>query len=296
MNLLAATAVGTCCALVAAALAGILPSASPRVRSSSWWPRRRARIASWLQQAGVDIGPAAFVLGSAIAGAFALLVTAALTGSAFVAAVPAIAVALLPRAYFGRRRRTRLRDVQRGWPDGLRDVVASISAGLSLTQAVNTLAANGPPSLRTAFVRFPELARVVGTGPALELIKEDLADATSDRVIEVLVLAHERGGAIVREILEDLVQATSRDIRLLDEIETESLEARINARAVMVLPWLVLVALTARPGAFREFYGSAGGVVTLVIAGVLTVVGATVLSRLAREPVEARPFAHEGRS
>ena len=34
--------------------------------------------------------------------------------------------------------------------------------------------------------------------------------------------------------------------KLLDEIETEGLEMRINARAVMVLPWLVLVALTAR--------------------------------------------------
>jgi len=89
--------------------------------------------------------------------------------------------------------------VQRAWPDGLRDVLASITAGLSLTQAVTTLAATGPAPLRIAFARFPELARVIGTGPALELVKEDLADATSDRIIEVLILAHERGGAIVRE-------------------------------------------------------------------------------------------------
>jgi hypothetical protein len=59
----------------------------------------------------------------------------------------------------------------------------------------------------------------------------------------------------------------------------------------MVLPWLVLVALTARPGAFREFYRSSGGIVTLALAGALTAIGVTVLSRLAREPVEARPFA-----
>jgi tight adherence protein B len=222
-----------------------------------------------------------------------LLATAALTGSVFVALVPAIAVALIPKAYFGRRRRARLRDVQRAWPDGLRDILASITAGLSLTQALTTLAATGPAPLRAAFARFPELARMIGTGPALELVKEDLADATSDRVIEVLVLAHERGGAIVREILEDLVAATSRDLKLLDEIETEGLEMRINARAVMVLPWFVLVALTARPGAFRDFYRSSSGVVTLVLAGLLTAVGVIALSRLAREPVEARPFATE---
>src|SRR4029079_5884895 len=109
---------------------------------------------------------------SVLAGAFALLATAALTGSVFVALVPAVAVALLPRAYFGRRRRARLREVQRAWPDGLRDILASITAGLSLTQAVTNLAVTGPPALRVAFARFPELVRVVGTGSALELIKE----------------------------------------------------------------------------------------------------------------------------
>ena len=289
MNIVAALCIGVCCALIVATLTGAMPTR--RRARSTWWARRREHVATWMQQAGVGVGPAPFVGGSVLAGAFALLATAALTGSVFVALVPAVAVALLPRAYFGRRRTARLREVQRAWPDGLRDVLASITAGLSLTQAVTTLAATGPAPLRIAFARFPELARVIGTGPALELVKEDLADATSDRIIEVLILAHERGGAIVREILEDLVTATSRDLKLIDEIETEGLEMRINARAVMVLPWLVLVALTARPGAFRDFYRSSGGVVTIALAGLLTAIGVLVLSRLARDPVESRPFA-----
>src|SRR4029077_14584423 len=128
--------------------------------------------------------------------------------------------------------------------------------------------------------RFPELAKVLGTGPALEIVKEELADATSDRVLEVLILDQERGGAIVRSILDDLVDATTRDLKLLDELETEGLEMRINARVVVVLPWFVLVALTARPGAFRDFYRSGGGVLTLVVAGVLTAIGVAVLGRL----------------
>jgi hypothetical protein len=65
----------------------------------------------------------------------------------------------------------------------------------------------------------------------------------------------------------------------------------------MVLPWLVLVALTARPGAFRDFYRSPGGVATLLIAGALTAVGVVALGRLVREPIETRPFAaRAGRS
>ncbi len=181
-----------------------------------------------------------------------------------------------------------MREVQAAWPDGLRDLAASIAAGHSLTQAVSELARHGPAPLREAFARFPDLARVLGTGPALEIVKEELADPTSDRVIEVLVLAQERGGGIVRQILDDLVQATTGDLKLLDALETEGLEMRINARAVVILPWLVLVALTARPGPFRAFYRTSGGAVTLVVAAGLTMIGVLVLGRLAREPVDQR--------
>ena len=287
MSILAACAVGLSCALLAGSLMGTLPNL--RFPSKMFAPRR-AHNRLWLQQAGAGLTPTRFWAGSAAAGLFALIVLVALTGSIFVALVPSVAVALFPRGYFARRRRLRMREVQTAWPDGLRDVVASISAGRSLTQAVNSLAATGPLALREAFVRFPELARVLGTGPALELVKEELADPTSDRVLEVLLLAHERGGPIVRSILEDLVDATTRDLKLLDALETEGLEMRINARAVVVLPWFVLVALTARPGPFRDFYRSSGGFATLVVAACLTAVGMFLLGRLGRDEDEERVF------
>ena len=164
-----------------------------------------------------------------------------MTGTALVALVPAVAAAMLPRAYFGRRRVARLREVQAAWPDGLRDLVASIAAGRSLAHALVTLAEHRARS-RSA-TRSPGSRRWPGcSGPvaALEVVKAELADPTSDRVIEVLILAHERGGPIVARILDDLVVATTKDLKVLDEIETEGLEMKINARAVLVMPWLVL--------------------------------------------------------
>jgi hypothetical protein len=173
MSVLAAALIGAACALLAGALMGTLPDW--RLSANRFAPRR-ARSRLWFQQAGAGLTPARFWAGSIAAGLLALLVLVALTGSVFVALVPAIAVALFPRGYFARRRRLRMREVQSAWPDGLRDIVASIAAGRSLTQAVNSLAATGPPALREAFARFPELARVLGTGPALELVEEELAD------------------------------------------------------------------------------------------------------------------------
>jgi tight adherence protein B len=255
--------------------------------------RRRAQISNrqlWLNQAGAAVTPRQFVAGSVAVGAIAFMAIAAVTGTPLVAVVPAAGIAALPRAYFARRRAARLREVQAAWPDGLRDVIASITAGRSLPQALNTLAATGPAPLQDAFARFPMLSRMLGTVPALEVIKEELADPTSDRVIEVLVLAHERGGQIVRDILEDLVVATTRDLKLLEEIETEGLEMKINARAVLVLPWLVLVALTVREGPFRDFYRSTGGLIVVLVAGLLSLAGGYLIARLARTRGEQRVF------
>ena len=238
MTLLAALSIGVCCALVAARLVG------QPVEFRRWphAPRRGPSPQLWLHQAGIRVTPRQFVMGSAAVGVVAFAATYFLTGAALVAVVPACAAASIPRAYFGRRRIVRLRELQAAWPDGLRDVVASVAAGRSLSHALTTLAETGPPALRDAFGRFPLLARMLGTVPALEIVKSDLADPTSDRVIEVLILAQERGGPIVRRILEDLVVATTKDLKVLDEIESEGLEMKINARAVLVMPWLVLVA------------------------------------------------------
>jgi tight adherence protein B len=239
--LLAAIVVGAFCALLAGQLVG------QPVELRRWGRpagnREAARL--WLAQAGVSVSPGQFVLVCVSTGLVVLAVTSFVTGTALVALVPACAAAMLPHAWFRRRRAARLRELQAAWPDGLRDLAASLAAGRSLGHALRTLAESGPPPLRAAFARFPTLARMLGPAAALEVVKAELADPTSDRVIEVLILAQERGGPIVSQILDDLVAATTKDVKVLDEIESEGLEMKLNARAVLVMPWLVLVALTS---------------------------------------------------
>jgi tight adherence protein B len=286
VTLAASLCLGAFAALVVGHLLGV-PVAPRR------WRRTRPETSAaqlWLTQAGVALGPRQFVGGSAAIGLAAFTVGALVTGAALVALVPAVVAALLPRMYFGRRRVVRLREIQAAWPDGLRDLAASISAGHSLTQALTNLADTGPTALRDAFARFPLLARMLGTVPALEIVKEELSDPTSDRVIEVLILAHERGGAIVKQIIEDLVVATTKDVKVLDEIESEGLEMKINARAVLVMPWLVLIALTVRAGPFRDFYRSGGGFVVVLFGAGLSGLGALWIGRLGRQHGEQRVF------
>jgi len=284
MSLAAALCIGVFCYCAT----GFLLGRPPRVHV---WRRQRAAVGSqrlWLAQANLAVSPWQFWAGSIGVGAIALAAGTLVTGTVLVAIVPAIAVAALPRAFFGRRRAARLREVQAAWPDGLRDLVSSIAAGRSLNGALIDLVATGPAPLRAAFARFESHARMLGTVPALEVIREELADPTSDRVLEVLILASERGGQIVKEILEDLVVATTKDLKVLDEIDTEGLEMRINARAVLVLPWFVLVALTVRGGAFRDFYASSAGLLVVLMGGALSAVGYLWISHLGRSQQERR--------
>jgi tight adherence protein B len=287
VRLLAAVAVGVFVYFLVGFITGYAPRIPLRRRDRQLQISRRQL---WLHQAGVAVTPRQFWAGSTAVGLAAFLAIMTVTGTPLVALVPAGGVAVVPRAYFARRRVARLRLVQEAWPDGLRDVLASIAAGRSLAQALKTLASSGPLPLREAFGRFPLLSRMLGTVPALEVIREELADPTSDRVIEVLILAHERGGQIVKDILEDLVVATTKDLKVLDEIETEGLEMKINARAVLILPWVVLVALTIRAGPFRDFYRSTAGLLVVLAGGMLSAFGYLLVTRLGRTRQEQRVF------
>ncbi len=285
MRLIAAATSAFTIGLITSIVTGLLPQTRDRVTRHAT-ERRRA----WLAQAGLDMTPGQFLLGSVGLGLGAFVLFLLITGVAAVALAPAVLAGLAPRLYYERRRGARLTAVQAAWPDGLRDIKASIAAGMSLQRAVENLTVTGPLPLRSAFQRFPLLARSLGVSAALEAIKADLADPLSDRVIEVLILAHERGGSVVSRILADIADAATADLWTLEAIETESLEQRINARAVFALPWLVLVALTARAGEFRDFYGSTAGLLVVVAGGVLSATGMLLVSRLSREPEEDRVF------
>ena len=290
MTLLAAVVIGWVCSATVAMALGMRPpflrSVPARVSSSA---ARSTRRVEWLRQAGVHVTPSQFVCVSVVCGLISYVVLASFAGGV-VAIVPAAAVACLPRGYYRRRRDIRLAAAQRAWPDALRELLTAVMSGQTLHQGLLGFATRGDDALRDAFARYPSMSRSLGSVGALEVARGELADPVSDRVIEVLILATERGGSVVRTILEDLAASITADLRVLDELDTEILESRINARAVVVLPWIALVMLNQGGGPFREFYQSGPGVAVIALGAILTGIGSIIIARLARVPVEARVF------
>ena len=290
MRLLGATAAALAMFLVVETLTGG-PGDDPsglRIRLAGRRRRRRPPLALWLRQAGVGVTPAQFGVVSAGIGIVVWAAIATLTHSVAVGLVPAIAAGLWPRAYFGRRRQLRMAELANAWPDGIRHLVTITQARGTMHQAVLELARSGPAPLARAFARYPVLARIGGPVEALRSIREQLADPTTDQVIERLIVAHEKGQALTLTILRDLGASLAKDLQAEAEIETEGLEPRITARVAFIAPWIGLVLLCVGDSSFSAFYRSGIGAVVIAAGALLSVTGLAIVRWLAREPEELR--------
>lgn len=281
--------------LVASTLSGMALALIVGWLTGGWPLPHRLRLihkgrSDWLQQTGTGISIRQFWLLTSTVGLLTFLGTWSLSGLVTIALPAATIAGFMPRAWLMRRRGQQVLAMQTAWPDGIRDLMASISAGMSLGRALEALANRGPAPLRQAFSRYPSLARALGVAGALEVIRQELAHPASDRVIEVLIVAHQKGGTVVMDILRDLAEATTRDVWAYEEIETLALEQKLNARAVFAIPWAVLAFITVRPGPFRDFYASSAGWMVVGVGAAASLLGMAIASRLGRQSEEPRVF------
>jgi len=249
---------------------------------------RRSRIDLILHQAGMHISATTFVfLCVAVSLMGALFVLSLTDGIWALGFMGGVASGSFPFVYLGHLQRTRRKEITRAWPDGVMDLRASLISGRSVHQSLVALSEGGPEPLRRAFSRYPVIARVGDTLTALAVIKDELGEATSDRVIEVLMLAHERGGGVVIEALDALGEMVTHDVRTAAEIDVDSLELRIQGWAIVFLPWALLIFLVLGNEDFREYYKT-NGLLVLVVGGVLDLVGVGMIRLLSRRPIEPR--------
>ena len=253
-----------------------------------WRSHRRAGLVFRIGSTPGVARPALTLLGAGGLGIGGWLLTTTATGSPWIGLPAGLLFAAIPLRRHARQRIQRLGEFQEAWPDGLRHLVASVRSGSTVEAAVLDLARTGPEPLQAALGRFSVLAPALGVVPALEAIRDEIADPTTDRVVEVLIVAHEIGGRVVPGVLEDLATAVTEDLRTVEEIRTTGFEQRLNARIVFAVPWALLVLLTSKPGPYRSFYQSRAGTTIVLAAALLSSIALIVVGRLGREPLERR--------
>lgn len=251
-------------------------------------PAPMGRLATWLGQVGSPLGSRQFLAASLAIGLVAWIVLGFLMGEAVSSFFPALAVSGALAWSYERRRRERLQAIQESWPDAVRHLLAYARSGSTVPLAVSALAREGPEVLRVVLNSWDERARLLGFAPALETVRQQLADPTSDRVIEVLMIAHDWGGDLVVDVLTDLASEITEDLRTERAIKAEGTTQRIEAWVIGIMPWMLLVYLTTTQGEYRAFYQSGLGRLVVIGAGIWWALGLAVLQRLKRNEAEPR--------
>ena len=274
--------------------AGLLLCLSPWL----WPPRpreerapRTSGLSRLLGEAGLG-GVEARVAGSVMiaSGLAAASVVWLVTGLTVLAVLAGLAGAAAP-VMFLRARRLRLRKARRQvWPDVCDLLIASIRVGLSLPDAVASLATSAPAMLRPAFVVFARDLRSTGRfESSLDRLKASLADPIADRIVETLRMARQVGGTELTGVLRALSSSVRADAALRGEVEARQSWIRGAAVLGAVAPWVILGLLVMRPEG-AQAYASPEGVIVICVGAAVSVVAFRIMLRIGRLPEPRRWF------
>lgn len=283
--------------LVGAILAaGLLLCASPWL-----WPQREkeerpATRVGWLVRLIDEAGYAAVQQRTVVVVVIAIALAAAatawlVTGIPTLAVLAAIGGASAPIAFLRSRRLRLLKARRQLWPDVCDLLIASIRVGLSLPDAVASLAESAPAMVRPAFVVFARDLHSTGRfETSVVRLKSSLADPIADRIVETLKMARQVGGTELTGVLRALSSSVRADAGLRGEVEARQSWIRGAAVLGVVAPWVILGLLALRPEG-AQAYTSPEGVLVICGGAAVSVVAFRIMVRIGRLPEPRRWFA-----
>ncbi|CAN7148771.1 type II secretion system F family protein [Microbacterium foliorum] len=281
-------------------LLGAMLAAGVLLCTSPWlWPprpeeekvRRRGHLSRLLEEGGLAaVSPRTLLSVMATVALAAASLVWLLTAIPLLAGLAGAAAAVAP-IVFVRSRRMRLRKQRRQlWPDVCDLLIASIRVGLSLPDAVASLAESSPSMIRPAFIVFARDLRATGRfETSLDRLKSALADPIADRIIETLRMARQVGGTELTGVLRALSSSVRADAVLRGEVEARQSWIRGAAVLGAVAPWVILCLLVLRPEGAAAC-GTAEGMLVIFLGAAVSVTAYRIMIHIGRLPEPGRWF------
>ncbi|HLP23895.1 MAG TPA: type II secretion system F family protein [Microbacteriaceae bacterium] len=252
------------------------------------WPRRRDRRASGtlrelLHQAGFHRARIEHVLGLTVL--FGLAgggLLGFVTGVTAIGVVAFLAGCAAPIAWM--RRRAARRRLRRAavWPDVFDHLISALRSGLTVPDALSSLATNGPALLRDDFTSYVRAIRAdVPWDDALRLLQDRFAEPIADQLCETLRISRTLGGNRLVPVLSSSALALRE--RIATDAEIRARQSWITNAAWLgaAAPWLVLVLLNLRPEA-RAAFNTSGGTALILSGAGASVLAIVIMRRIAR--------------
>jgi len=192
--------------------------------------------------------------------------------------VPALVYLLVAR-----RRSKRTSAFAEQLPSTLQTLVASLRAGYSLPQALESVVQTGFAPTNEEFERMLSEVRVGRPlAAALRNLGDRMASADFDWVVIALEINEEVGGNL-SEVLETVEETIRERESLRRNVRALSAEGRVSASIIFLLPFITLgVIALGNPSYVRIFYTDRVGVIMASIAAGLMMVGGLWLRSMIR--------------
>lgn len=251
--------------------------------------RRWRRVEEFLLQAGLhEVRPRDFLAFSLLAGTITGFVAQLILGWVVVSLFAAGLGMVAPLAYYIHRRDGRRVGMQDALIEAIAQLRDAIRAGLSVQNALLSLAASGPETLRPEFARLAREIRLLGFESAMTAMQERLADPVVDVVTASLLLNDRLGGRNVSQVLDRLAQATRAELLVQQELRAYQAKNVLSAQIVAAVPLVVLIAIRAINPGYLGLFDAMPGQLLLAGCVVSVTLGYAGMLWITRLPGEQR--------
>lgn len=243
---------------------------------------REGRVAEALARAGLRQRPRDVLVLTASA-AVALFAVGLVTRGPVVGFVLAVLAPLGTWGILLVRTQRRQRAFANQLEETLQMLAGSLRAGYSLPQAAATVATEAEAPTSEEFARVINEARVGRS--LIDAFQDAATRVRSDDfywIVQAIAINREVGGNLA-EVLEGVGRTIRERLHLRRQVEALASEGKLSAVILIALPPVVILMLSlVNPGYIAKFGETPVGIVMLVAAAVLLIVGALWLRVLVR--------------
>jgi tight adherence protein B len=266
--------------LSAALGASETPSTRSLLRFAAWHRIRIGARPGQLIQAGLAMTPRRFVMLQLVAGIVGLALAvqlarlAGLSGAMFVLALGVGLAAGLALPWLVLRHKQSLRSarIESQLASALESLANAMEVGLSLSQALETLARDMPAPLGP---EFGQVVRELGMGLPLGEALDGLAQRAPLRDIEIFVAAvhiQYRTGGALGGVLRTLARTVRERVNLRGEVRSMTSQQRLSAYLISALPILIALIMKFVSPAYFDRLLEPGFIRILLVGAVAGVV------------------------
>jgi tight adherence protein B len=243
---------------------------------------KRPPLRIQLRQAGMTVSIERFYVYAALCGLI-------LTGLAFVAGVPLIAlpgvllvgILGLPRWFVAFRRKRRVAAFLNEFPNALDVIVRAVKSGLPLNDGIRLIANESPEPVKSEFRRIVEAQQLGMTIPEAAMRMPESMPCPEAGFFGIVIQIQSQAGGNLSEALGNLSRVLRDRKKMKAKVQALSMEAKASAAIIGALPFIVafLVYLSS-PNYIMPLFVTTTGNIILGVSGLWMMIGIFVMRQM----------------